>query len=181
MALSPALFAVLVLLTLSNIGSVYAVPQNVTIDDTEGDELTGHHFLYLPAEAWTAGQNCTTCAAQPEQSLAFDGTWHDSTNPLDPFVVTNATVTFTGSALYVYCITTNDLQLGNVDMTFYIDGEVVGHYVDTSQSPDAQPFDYNTLVFHNNSLPLDNHTFTLANGQTSMEKSIVLLDFIRYT
>ncbi|EMD41610.1 hypothetical protein CERSUDRAFT_120627 [Gelatoporia subvermispora B] len=180
MALSTALCALSALLVHLT-SFAYAIPQNVTIDDTRGDELTGRQFLYLPSTAWTAGQNCTSCAAQLEPSLAFDGSWHDSTTPADPFTVTTAIVTFQGSAVYVYCITTNDLQLGNVDLTFYIDGEVVGRFLDTSQSPADELFNYNTLVYSNTSLSLDNHTFIMTNGQNTLQKSIVLLDFLQYT
>lgn len=52
---------------------------NVTVDDTFGDPSTGKQVVYSPQGAWQPGQFCTTCTAHPDKSLAFNGTWHDST------------------------------------------------------------------------------------------------------
>ena len=56
-----------------------AALQNVTVDDAV---LTGAVVpQYLPTTAlWNSviGNNCTTCIAKPDPSLAYDGTWHDT-------------------------------------------------------------------------------------------------------
>ena len=54
--------------------------RTVTVDDTNGDEISGVLPLYLPTGDWALGQQCKGCSAQPNVSLAFDGTWHDTTH-----------------------------------------------------------------------------------------------------
>ena len=54
---------------------------NRTIDDTNGDPTTGLKPIYLPNGPWN-GASCSGCAINPNQSLAFDGTWSAATyNP----------------------------------------------------------------------------------------------------
>ena len=81
---------------------------NVTIDDQGGDPTNGNQIIYTPSGAWQAGQNCTTCTAQPSQSDAYLGTWMDSTfNPNGtktndtPGQIIQASVSFTGMRLLV--------------------------------------------------------------------------------
>ena len=53
---------------------------SVTIDDEYGDESDRRHVTYSPPDTyWTLGTQCTDCVLHPNVSLAFDGTWHDST------------------------------------------------------------------------------------------------------
>ena len=56
---------------------ILAVPVNVTVDDTNGDPRTGAQFLYSPLNRWNVGQNCTSCSAHVNASLAYMHTWHD--------------------------------------------------------------------------------------------------------
>ncbi|KAF8350378.1 hypothetical protein F5887DRAFT_938908 [Amanita rubescens] len=71
-----------------------AVLVNRTIDDTNGDSTTGRVPIYQPGGSWN-GASCSGCAINPNQSLAFDGTWSAVTyNP--GLNNTNITFSFTG-------------------------------------------------------------------------------------
>ncbi|OCH86691.1 hypothetical protein OBBRIDRAFT_737547 [Obba rivulosa] len=171
--------AVFSLLSLSFVIPVSAVLQNVTIDDTNGDPFTGQQFVYLPEDKWAAGQDCPTCAAQPDPSRVMDQSWHDSSHwANDSNTIPSASVIFQGTALYVYCILNN--FWGNSDMTFYIDDMYMGHYYCANGG--CPGLEYSVLVYSNNSLEAGrNHTFTLANGENGGPQSLVLLDYIQYT
>lgn len=67
------IFTILLLTTAST-------ARNITIDDQQGDEVTGFQVIYYPNDrAWAQGSQCPGCALQPNPSLAMDGTWHDAT------------------------------------------------------------------------------------------------------
>ncbi|OCH92669.1 hypothetical protein OBBRIDRAFT_726328 [Obba rivulosa] len=169
-------------LLLRYIFPVSAILRNVSIDDTYGDPTTGEHFVYTPAQAWNNSQTCDRCASDPDLGLSFDQTWHEATTPTNPFVTTNATVKFQGTALYVYCILSYFSQFwGNIDMTFYIDGEVHGSFVEYPPNTPNGTYHYSTLVFFTDALSQENHTFTLVNGEVTKTRSLVVLDYIQYT
>lgn len=71
---------------------------NRTIDDYFGDPIAGTFPTYSPASSWQQGNGCAGCTVRPNSSMAFDGTWHDTT-----YYVGNASrsvsVTFTGADL----------------------------------------------------------------------------------
>ncbi|EMD41418.1 hypothetical protein CERSUDRAFT_89984 [Gelatoporia subvermispora B] len=156
---------------------------NVTIDDTYGDPTTGAQFTYVDSE-WKPGQGCSGCLAQPDPSLAWNGSWHDATfnhwpgYVPEPNVPLNATVSFNGQALYVYCIIDNN-QDQNSYMTFYIDDEVVGSYIKNASNQSS--YDYNVLVYQNQALNPGQHTFMLSSGQVNGTDALVLLDYVIYT
>ncbi|EMD35804.1 hypothetical protein CERSUDRAFT_124440 [Gelatoporia subvermispora B] len=153
---------------------VSAAPTNISIDDTYGDSLTFETFVYSPQDHWSVGQSCKNCVAQPDSSQAFNHTWHESTSGIGHNGSTNATVYFRafGSEWW-----------GNVDMTFYIDGNVVGEYLDLTPTNDlpGPSYEYSTLVWQAEGLPLEEHSFTLVNGQISHNKSLILLDYVKCT
>lgn len=78
-----------------------AIPTNITIDDTHGDEVTGLVPTYIDqvGNTWIAGSGCQGCqgAAQPDASQAHEGTWHDATHTegVDPGPVVN--IAFNGA------------------------------------------------------------------------------------
>jgi hypothetical protein len=77
---------------------VSATQVNVTVDDTDGDDVTGVLPVYQPSDKWAQGP-CGGCGVQlvdPKQ--AFKGTWHDATST-KPEDVRNITVQFTGESL----------------------------------------------------------------------------------
>ncbi|OSD05809.1 hypothetical protein PYCCODRAFT_1361583, partial [Trametes coccinea BRFM310] len=177
------LFALLSSLTASALGSIVTSGTlvNVTIDDTYGDELFGTQFLYAPADVWNVGQSCAACTAHPNPALVHNGTWHDGTTQAGSDQLTTATVRFEGVAVYVFCIVTRSSTSpdGNSDMTFSIDGQEVGRFV---QPPDGDTtYDYNVPVYVNTSLPPGPHQLVILNGQPNGNKSLILLDYVVYT
>lgn len=69
----------LALLYLTSTSYTRADPVNRTIDDEHGDSTGGGSVQFAPSGSWAQGAECSGCWAQPDASLAFDGTWHDST------------------------------------------------------------------------------------------------------
>ncbi len=58
-------------------------PTNRSIDDTNGDIITGFKPVYSPSTVgvWKNAE-CADCAVIPDKALAFDGTWTSATyNP----------------------------------------------------------------------------------------------------
>lgn len=54
--------------------------RNITIDDSFGDEITHIIPTYIPPSKWSFSGD-----AKPNASLAYNGTWHDTTShPTDP-------------------------------------------------------------------------------------------------
>ncbi|RPD58421.1 hypothetical protein L227DRAFT_505389 [Lentinus tigrinus ALCF2SS1-6] len=166
---------------------VSAALVNVTIDDTFGDPTTGNQIVYDPPGVWKVGQNCSDCTAQPDRSQLVNGTWHDGTfsaideNGNVSNQLLTAAVTFQGVAVYVYCVVTHSFRspVGNSDMSFFIDGILVGNFV---QPPTGDTtYQYNVPVYVNESLPFGSHTIAIVNGHPSGNQSLTLLDRIVYT
>ncbi|KAF8061019.1 hypothetical protein FPV67DRAFT_1512485 [Lyophyllum atratum] len=163
-----------------------AALQNITIDDTFGDPLSGQKIVYQPAGAWNT-IDCVPCTARPDTALAFNGTWHDGTfypapgsNDF-PNTPLSASVTFNGTAVYVICILarTTATPFGDSNMTFVIDGNVADTFV--KPAPGTTGFDYNVTVYSNPSLEPGTHTITIQNGHVNGPKSIMIIDRIIYT
>jgi hypothetical protein len=64
-------------------------------------------------------------------------------------------------------------------MTFFIDGQQVGRFI--NNPPGTQGYDYDVLVYHNTTIPAGDHEFTLQNGNKDGPKALVLFDRIVYT
>lgn len=149
---------------------------NVTIDDTIGDQIT-----YAPAQYWNYGPTCTVCAATPDVSETHNNTWHDTAYyPPDNFAPT-AELTFTGVAVYVYGILRYDNpSLRATDLTFLIDGELVGNYSQPDSS--KKGWEYSALLFSHTSLSSKQHNLTIQNGvHQGKDASVLLLDYIVYS
>ncbi|KAF7367309.1 hypothetical protein MSAN_00793000 [Mycena sanguinolenta] len=159
---------------------------NVTIDDTNGDPLTGALIAYSPQAAWTEPGNlpCTLACppTTPNVQDMSDWTYHNSTfSPNSgkfPNVPLTATVQFNGSAVYVYCALSRSPN-ANSDMTFFLDGVVVGQFIKTPVG--SAGFDYGVPVYANSSIDPGLHTLTLQNGQQNGVESVMILDSIVYT
>ena len=52
---------------------------NRTIDDQNGDSVTGVVPIFLPAGSWSQGSDCQGCFVQLDTTQVHDGTWHDTT------------------------------------------------------------------------------------------------------
>lgn len=93
----------------------------------------------------------------------------------------NIPLLFTGTAVYVFCtlaLTTASPD-GDSDMTFYIDGSIVGTFVHSA--PGTSGYEYNVSVYSNTSLSPGFHNLVLQNGHTNGEKSLMIFDYITYT
>ncbi|KAF5351327.1 hypothetical protein D9758_007971 [Tetrapyrgos nigripes] len=177
---------------------VHAVLVNRTIDDALPDAF-GNKVQYFPngtnGHAWNVGGECDSCTASGlDVSQLFDKTWHDGTtlvlpvqfNPQPgsndfPNVPLNASVTFNGTAIYVFCILalTSSSPTGDSDMSFYIDNQLSGTFV--QKAPGVPEYDYHVPVYVNTSLSPGPHTLLLQNGHVNGTKSLVLLDEIVYS
>ncbi|KAJ3575895.1 hypothetical protein NP233_g789 [Leucocoprinus birnbaumii] len=160
---------------------------NVTVDDSAPDPVTGRTISYAPAGGWQTGNDCNGCTAHPSASSLYKGTWHDSTfnNETGSNDVPNqpllAHFTFNGTALYIFCVLarSTDHPSGLSDMTFYINGTIIGTF--TKPAPGTDGYDYNVTVFQATSLPPGLHDLAIQNGHINGPKSLMLLDAIAYT
>ncbi|KAJ7578698.1 hypothetical protein C8J56DRAFT_968837 [Mycena floridula] len=163
---------------------------NITIDDTLGDPSTGAQIVYYPADAWHTNDTCGgDCQGTPNSKDAYSKTWHGSTfdvnKPTYPNTILQATASFSGSAVYVYCVLPFNRTRGPPsNMTFLVDGKRVGAFVQDVNSPnpaDGSQFGFNSLVFSTTNLSDTAHTLTLQNGHVDGPKSQVILDYITYS
>ncbi|KAK0472180.1 hypothetical protein IW261DRAFT_1509424 [Armillaria novae-zelandiae] len=153
---------------------------NVTVDDNSPS------IFYSPEDGWQDSLvPCQGCTARPNSSRAIYGTWHDSTHYADVGsevnTIPNASISFNGTAIYVMCILaqTTTSPTGNSDMSFYIDGNLVGQFI--KAAPGESGFEYNVSVYSNSSIPPGQHSFTVQNGQIGGIKSLALLDAFVYS
>ena len=168
--------AVLGLFTLLLVCTTRAFLVNRTIDDTNGDPITRLTPVYLPKGPWN-GQNCTSCAINPNASLAFDGTWSAATyNPgpkkhkqhehlilvyrLEMFFQCPCfqilprfkLLYFAGVAVWIFFIlaNANDLPSGTTSTTacnITIDGVLVGDYSSPQPNKNTPAYQYNVSVY----------------------------------
>jgi len=67
-------------------------------------------------------------------------------------------------------------------MQFELDGEALGSFVKPDSTTPEATYTYNYLVYANDQLALESHTFTLTNGQQgSTSPALTLLDYLVYT
>ncbi|KIK59374.1 hypothetical protein GYMLUDRAFT_245442 [Collybiopsis luxurians FD-317 M1] len=159
--------------------------RNITVDDSDPS------WIYLPYGAWNIGNTCQGCQAQPNASLVYNRTWHDSafyappnqqtmSYPNVPFT---ASIFFYGTAVYVYCIILNSVTtpiFGESDMAFYVDNVQVNTYRN-SPTENLGTYNYNVPVFSLSSLEFNLHNLTIQNGVANGTNALILLDYIAYT
>ncbi|OCH86682.1 hypothetical protein OBBRIDRAFT_890317 [Obba rivulosa] len=153
--------------------------KNFTIDDTFGDPTTGAQFVYLPHWAWTVGQACSNCTSQPNPAEAFNGTWHGAlpeSAGLNSQV--NASVTFNGSAVYVFCIVDNTSDQP-WSLLFSIDDTPLDIREELTTATGDTNFSYNVMVFHSLAITPGIHTLTVTSGRGPA--SPFFLDYVMYT
>lgn len=159
---------------------------NRTIDDENGDSVTGVKPVYLPTvdpdSNWQQGATCTSCHLLPKRDIdllqTIDGTWHDSTYTPGDLAHTINTP-FSGTAIYVFFIVPNTVAntITYVNLTFLIDNKFSNSY---EHIPDAtSTILYNTLVFHATNLTNTEHNIEVrASGANS---SLLMFDYMLYT
>ncbi|KAJ7144948.1 hypothetical protein C8R43DRAFT_891036, partial [Mycena crocata] len=152
---------------------------NRTIDDQFGDSISGVRPTYSPASSWSPNSSCNGCLLHPDPALAFNHTWHDSsqfpgTSPV------SLTLEFVGTAVYVYCIvppiTANVVTSYNLNFT--LDGESRGKLSHTPTS--NTEFVYNYSVLSLESLPNQTHTLLISTDDSD-NGSAFLFDYAVYT
>ncbi len=154
---------------------------NRTIDDEEGDSVSGLLPEFSPPGAWHQGSTCTTCLVHLDSSQTFDGTWHDTTYQPDDPEPRTITMRFNGTAVYVYNALAN--KVTNADtgtyLTFVLDGSLVGLYQHTPT--DTTLFDYNIPVYTNRSLQNEEHQLVIQASGAMQSPSLILFDYVVYT
>ncbi|KAJ7651144.1 hypothetical protein FB45DRAFT_780465 [Roridomyces roridus] len=133
---------------------------NRTIDDTNGDSVTGVVPTYTPSSVW-AGPSCQGCAILPDTSKVFDGTYHAATYHADlgSFAIS---MDFTGVAIYVYFILANDEGQGVTTTTaanFSIDGTVQGDFTHVPSA--TTDVEFNALAFSHTGLSNETHSLLI--------------------
>ncbi|KZT06159.1 uncharacterized protein LAESUDRAFT_200320 [Laetiporus sulphureus 93-53] len=155
-------------------------PTNRTIDDEYGDSVTGLIPLYQGN--WNYGPRCSECCIHPDTLLVFDRTWHDTTTQTtDP--VANFTLTFNGTAIWVYCIIPNFVDTVTITTYVNLSFELDGDYVQTfSHEPELNnaSMAYNVTVYSNTSMDNREHTLIMT-PQHAVNASVVLFDWAQYT
>ncbi|KAK0219269.1 hypothetical protein IW262DRAFT_1495140 [Armillaria fumosa] len=161
---------------------------NHTIDDTLGDELTGHQVNYGPAGqdsnvstfVWKNAFQCSDCAIVPDRSLAMNGTWTGAAY-YPSLGNISAQLLFHGSAIYVYLILSNYPKstgfVSDAACDFRMDGELVGSYI--HETDGTYQFEYNVLAYSNTSLSDEEHKLVMES--TGTKPSYLIFDYAVYT
>ncbi|PIL33026.1 hypothetical protein GSI_04475 [Ganoderma sinense ZZ0214-1] len=157
---------------------------NVTVDDTYGSNDKTVIPVYTPNNTtWHIGsptEQCDVCAIKPSEfdtSQIYDQTWHHATY----FVGTpiQVSVTFRGTAVYVYNVIPNYLKGANtyVNLAFAIDGITVGQFTHTPDS--SGTILYNYLVYWTTGLANAEHTLVMS--ASGSQESLIFFDYLVYT
>ncbi|KAF9497155.1 hypothetical protein BDN71DRAFT_642089 [Pleurotus eryngii] len=151
--------------------------RNVTIDDGGGDETTHIVPTYLPPEKWSSGGH-----AMPNTSLAHNRTWHGATvHPGERAL--NISFSFTGVALFVYCIIANTpLKFSETfdafaNYTFVLDEEVVATY---KHGVEKTRIFYDVPVYVNQTLENKSHNFSII-AYPEDQPVLLVFDYAVYT
>ncbi|KAF8217078.1 hypothetical protein K438DRAFT_1559193 [Mycena galopus ATCC 62051] len=169
---SVLLFLILIRVTLSFGSTVLTA----TIDDTDGDSVTGAQPVY--SGNFSPNSDCDGCTVHPDPTQAHDGTWHDSSqfNGAGPVSVT---LSFTGTGISVFCILANTIPsaLTTTDLAFTLDGSPQQAF---SHNPDStSDYEYNAQVFSMGGLIQGAHQLVVATNNPS--GSLLLFDYAEYT
>ncbi|KAG8218020.1 hypothetical protein J3R82DRAFT_6215 [Butyriboletus roseoflavus] len=157
-----------------------AALQNTTVDDAV---LTGAVVpQYLPNQSeWNIGNTCTGCFVQPDPSLAYNGTWHDTTYSPNNNYTQTIEFTFTGSALYIFFIIANSVRYATTltDVQFVLDNGVATSTY-THAPGTTTNYQYNVPVYVNESLASGQHNMTILPVNTG-NNVLILFDYLIYS
>lgn len=178
----PVRLALLLLLFYLSVPAL-AKKENRTIDDNDKIGLATHNPpLYQPYDMWNFGPDCTVCLAKLDRSKTYNGTWHDTTayNLVDP--PKNVTLTFNGTALYVFAAVPNNVGWGDIThmyLSFILDGKPLDPY---THDPENRPdIDYQRSVYNNSALPNGQHTFVITPMPIGKAPTSFFFDYATYT
>ncbi|KAK7029884.1 hypothetical protein R3P38DRAFT_3353741 [Favolaschia claudopus] len=176
MIIHPAL--IIALYALLQVPRCLSTLLNRSIDDFNGDTVTGQIPIFAPPDLWNivVDSNCSSCFVKPVASETFDRTWHDTT-ARDNTIVYSVTLRFTGTAVYFFGIVPNTVPgTGTVINTaFSLDGTLAGSY---THNPDfSDEILYSVPMLSLEGLANIPHTL-VAQAQVP---SLLLFDYAVYT
>ncbi|TFY56141.1 hypothetical protein EVJ58_g7816 [Rhodofomes roseus] len=162
---------------------ISATATNRTIDDYYGDSVTG--LLPVYSNNWNYGPTCSVCEAHPEANLTFDASWHDATsNSSSNSTAHNITLTFTGTAIWVYGIMLNALPPPMVvftNVSFILDGAASGTFVHVP-NPAQEEVEYNVTIYNKTELENAEHTLVMTMVPVQdPNTSVLLFDWAMYS
>ncbi|KIK57963.1 hypothetical protein GYMLUDRAFT_262797 [Collybiopsis luxurians FD-317 M1] len=140
---------------------VKAVSTNITIDDTSSE------FVY--DSGWVAGP-CDYCSAQLNDSLTFNGTWHDGGTRTG----LSGQLNFDGTAVYLFGVTSQD-STGGINFTF--DGQETTAYDPSSNAVPQVVHAYNFSLFALEGLVNGSHTLRFTTVLATNSSQTVLIDY----
>jgi len=148
-----------------------SVPVNVTVDDADS------RVVY--AGLWNT-QTCTSCPDTPPEgdlNMINNGTWHDGTQAATDTAVLSASLTFTGTGVYVFGILPPfEPASTRTSLNFAIDGVSNGTYL-SAPTTTVTGYQYKINFFSAQGLTNQSHTVTMMCNRPSF----VMLDFFVYT
>ncbi|EEB91717.1 hypothetical protein MPER_09884 [Moniliophthora perniciosa FA553] len=184
------LAALFVLGLLSENIAVNAKLQTATIDDEDGDSVTGAKPTFLPAAGgfWQGSKcdsscgypECQGCGLSIDAKRAYKGTWHVATHRVgDPTDFVQ--IEFVGTEVGVFCIVPS--PQGNIttqyELTFVLDEALVDGNV---WSPDANTITetrYGERVFYKDNLDNKKHTL-IVRAESVRFDTVFLFDYATY-
>ncbi|KAJ7221603.1 hypothetical protein GGX14DRAFT_670431 [Mycena pura] len=156
------------------------VSVNRTIDDQFGDSVSGVLPVYTPLSVWNLGTSCPDCEVHPDPALAFNHTWHDSSQ-FPGGAPVSLTLQFVGTAISVFCIVPPLAPnvISRYSLNYNLDGgAATGTF---SLSPNSTTaFLYNVSVVALQALPNQAHTLSISTDD-GINGSIFLFDYAVYT
>ncbi|KAJ7662904.1 hypothetical protein B0H17DRAFT_952932 [Mycena rosella] len=158
-----------------------AAVSNRTIDDVNGDSITG----LLPAydsncrNPWHTDGNCSACFMKPDPSQVFDRTWHDTRqkNERESPACHHTAYGYVRTAINFFYIVPNTVphSFTAVSLTFTIDSTSHGSY---GHVPDASSDTlYVVLVLAAEGVTNEPHTLVAR----TVQPSLFIFDYAMYT
>ncbi|KAI5828186.1 hypothetical protein K523DRAFT_417808 [Schizophyllum commune Tattone D] len=144
-------------------------------------------IVYAPTKAWAEGQRCPGCHAQPDKSLLYNGTWHDTTDDGDTDIEnTTMTISFVGSGVYLYGVLDNNNTaltgtMANYD--FILDGTYDGNFHHDPDNSSSVAYIYDVLFYKVTDLVDEAHELVvnIAGGNGVEQASLMLFDYFTVT
>ncbi|KAF9073937.1 hypothetical protein BDP27DRAFT_1214922 [Rhodocollybia butyracea] len=164
---------------------------NHSIDDGFGDSVTGQKPVFFPMDGWDVWKNETCppsiCFLLPPTSSAFDKTYTQTTAHSGGFGPITITFDFTGIALYIFFILSNNNTGGIISGTsanFTLDGSLVGSFTH-EPNPDTLEFQFNVLAFSTTDIENITHEMMIISSalgnDPSAESFLLIFDYALYT
>ncbi|KZV96328.1 hypothetical protein EXIGLDRAFT_733472 [Exidia glandulosa HHB12029] len=161
--------------------------QNITIDDANGDEVTGEVPSYY-GNGWnarSASTPCTGCVSQPDGQLFWNHTWHDQSAAYSPDasppIPSNFSFRFSGKSVWIYCTLPGSDIKASTRLQFYLDNNAEPDSTFDYVPPDGSTYAYNQAVYGTTSLLDGEHTMLVSNlvSQESLW-TLLLFDYAVY-